>query len=840
MSAFRASGIVASSFVAGCLLLAALVAPQAWEPVAEPVTAPPEPVPLATDEAVEAAIAISMRAVEGVGPAAEPERRPPVRLASRPDIDVTIVLPPAEAGENTVREMAVRSRAAELRSSPPPVPPSAAASSPARPSPPLPAVPAPPAAEPKPSRPLGAPPLPGEAWNDPDSVNWSSVPESDRAAREPAREAGRGGDRPLGRLREWRTARQQERAEAKLARRDDAATANSREPKERVSPGDLRWPVPTSVLTGIEAITKATADAGPSSARRAAWARESAALLEAVLATEGPRDERAVASLVGLGESVRVGLAVADGETEPTAAAATRRLALAVARRVAIWRAASGLFLADRSSSDTPQDLATAEYSTVALLDAMERFEEEAGPADAAIIAASASQLASLELPAAHTVAHEVEEHYRAANVRIAVQREFLDRLLPEPVESKGAVDEMILGRRVRGTRTIARSTTVHLLPDPSCVNMELEVKGDIDSRTVTDAGPVSVKSRSLASFTVRKPVRITPGGLELGKAQAAAAARGRNDALATSFDAVPIMRSVVRNIAKSQHAEVAPDATREMLDRIIARSRQEVEDETAPRFAEIESRIREKLWNPLVRLGLEPKPLALETSASAASMRMRLAADDQISGHTPRPRSPPSAVLSLQLHESSFNNAVGRLGVAGRTLPLQELVAMIRRKLGLEPRRDDDLPEGVTVRFAAAEPVRVTAENGQFRIRVTIDRLESPRRSWEGIVANVAYRPTVTGLQVFLERDGVVQLSGDNQRGRLEIALRAIFSKVFPKERPLAVLPDRVVANPRMEGLSVIEAAVSDGWFAVSLGPAPPVKQATPATAGGLRRRRF
>jgi len=828
MSVVRASGIVASSFVAGCLLLAALVAPQAWEPVAEPVAEPPKPVPLATEEAVEAAIGISMRAVEGVEPVAEPERRPPVRLASRPDIDVTIVLPPSEAEENTVREMAVRSRAAELRSSPLQGPPSPAASTPARSSPPP---PAPPAAESKPSRPLGAAPLPGEAWNDPDSVNWSSVPVSDRAAREPAREPGRGGDRPLGRLREWRTARHQERTEARIA---------SREPKERGSPGDLRWPVPTSVLADIEAITKAATDAGPPAARRAAWARESATLLEAVLATEGPRDERAVAALVGLGESVRIGLSLADEEAEPTTAAATRRLALAVARRVAIWRAASGLFLADRSSNDSPQDLATAEYSTVALLDAMERFEEEAGPADAAIIAASASQLAALELPAAHTVAREVEEHYRAANVRIAVQREFLERLLPEPVESKGAVDEMILGRRVRGTRSVVRSTTVHLHPDPSCVNMELEVKGDIDSRTVTDAGPVSVKSRSLASFTVRKPVRITPGGLELGKAQAAAAARGRNDSLETSFDSVPIMRSVVRNIAKSQHAEVAPDATREMLDRIIAKSRQEVDDETAPRFAEIESRIRSTLWDPLVQLGLEPKPLALETSAAAASLRLRLAADDQVSGHTPRPRSPPAAVLSLQLHESSFNNAVGRLGVAGRTLPLEGLVAMIRRKLGLEPRRDDDLPEGVTVRFAAAEPVRVTAENGQVRIRVAIDRLESPRRSWEGIVANVAYRPTVTGLQVFLERDGVVQLSGDNQRGRLEIALRAIFSKVFPKERPLAVLPDRVVANPRMEGLSVIEAAVSDGWFAVSLGPAPPVKQAIPATAGGLRRRRF
>jgi hypothetical protein len=369
---------------------------------------------------------------------------------------------------------------------------------------------------------------------------------------------------------------------------------------------------------------------------------------------------------------------------------------------------------------------------------------------------------------------------------------------------------------------------------------MELLVSGDIDSRTVTESGPVSVRSRSLASFTVRKPMRLTPDGLEIGNALSAASAKGRNDSLQTTFDSVPIMRSLVRNIAKTQHADVAPDATREMLDRIVARSRQEVEDETNPRFAELESRIRAKLWEPLDRLGLKPTALGLESSQTAASVRLRLASDEQLSGHTPRPRPPAAAVLSLQLHESSFNNAVGRLGVAGRTLPLEELVASIRGKLGLDPQSDDDLPDGVKVSFAAGEPVRVTAVDGKVRIRVSIDKLESPRRTWEGIVANVAYRPTVSGLQVYLERDGVVHLSGENQRGRLELALRAIFSKVFPKERPVAVLPDKVVANPRMQGLTVLEAAVTDGWFAVSLGPSSPPRSPLPPTATGPRLRRF
>jgi len=851
MSAFRASGIVASSFVAGCLLLAALVAPQAWEPVAEPVAAPPEPVPFATEAAVEAAIAISMRAVEGVEPAAEPERRPPVRLASRPDIDVTSVLPPAEAEENTVREMAVRSRAAELRSAPPPttplqveppraepppvaplpvepspVAPPLVASRPVEPSPP------PPAAASRPSRPLGAPPLPGEAWNDPDSVNWTNVPAGDRATRETARESDRGGDRPLGRLREYRTARQQERAEARVARRDDGATTNPREPHERVSPGDLRWPVPTSVVANIETIAKAAAAAGPPAARRSAWVSESAALLDAVLATEGPRDERAVAALVGLGESVRAGLAVADEEVEPTTAAATRRLALSLARRVAIWRAASGLFLADRSSNDSPQDLATAEYSTVALLDAMERFEEEDGPADAAIIAASASQLTSLELPAAHTVAREVEEHYRAANVRIAFQREFIDRLLPEPVESSGPVDEMILGRRVRGTRTVARATGVRLSPDPESVHLVLEVRGAIDSRTLTSAGPVEVQSRASSTFQVQKAVRLSATGLEVGDAQAAAENRSRRDSLSTSFDAVPIMRSVVRSIARSQHADSVPEANREVLNRITERARKQVEAESTPRLATLEASVRERLWGPLVSLGLEPTPLGLETSEEAVSIRLRLAGANQIAAHTPRPSPPAEALLAMQAHESSINNAIAGLGIGGQRLSLAELGERIAGRLGLT--LEEAMADDVFVTFAASEPARIQAADGLVRIQLAIECLDSPRRTWHDIVAKVAYRPVVEGMQVFLEREGPVQLSGAGQRGRLELALRAIFSAVFPKERPIAILPDRIVENRRMDGLRAVQAEADDGWLAIAIGA--PAGTAADATAAGGR----
>jgi len=70
------------------------------------------------------------------------------------------------------------------------------------------------------------------------------------------------------------------------------------------------------------------------------------------------------------------------------------------------------------------------------------------------------------------------------------------------------------------------------------------------------------------------------------------------------------------------------------------------------------------------------------------------------------------------------------------------------------------------------------------------------------------------------LERDGPVQLSGPGHKGRMEFGLRTIFGKMFPKERPVPLVPDTVVSNPRLRGVQAVQAIVADGWLAVALAP--------------------
>lgn len=872
MTKDRHGSILWSSSLAGLLLAAAVVASDAWEPFAEPVLAdrgsdhsrggiPSEPSPVAAPAGAGAPA--TRRAVDHV--AARPSERPGSSLpatsgrarASTPPSSADLVSPP-EAAESAGDRTASPDSVPDPEDSPPvdseqsaaaarppgptvilagffaPDEPSDAVGEPVESRGDLPAIgrSAPAAVTPPPvaaGAALGSAPLPDRAWADPDAVNW--VP----AHASPAEHSPQRG--PLSRLRGLLESRPRplRLALAAAGRESSAFERSTDPPPRRPATGDAAWPVPEEL---IEALEPLSADqAGDHTAGHGdepgIWANRTADRLEAVLLTAGPRDPRSAEALVSLADAVREGLSLAELRADVATSVAVRRTALALARRVAVWRATAALLQSPAEAAAALQDRSLAEYLAVGLLDVLERFERDQSTADAEVIAQAAAELRSLPLPTALAVAREVDDHYRTANVRLTAGQAFLDRLMPEPVAETGPVNEMILGRRVRGTRTVTRATGVRLTPDAESVHLVLEVRGAIDSRTLTSAGPVEVQSRASSTFEVRKALRLSAAGFEADEALAAAENRSRRDSLSTSFDSVPIMRSVVRSIARSQHAESVPEADREVLSRITDRARRQVEAESAPRLAALEAGVRERIWGPMVALGLEPTPLGLETTADAVQVRLRLAGPGQIAAHSPRPSPPAGALFTLQAHDSSVNNAIAGLGIAGRRLSLAELGEFVAARLALpvgEPMADD-----VFVTFATADPARIQACDGLLRIQLAMDCLESPRRTWHDIVVKVAYRPVVEGMQVFLERDGPVQLAGEGQRGRLELALRAIFSAVFPRERPLAILPDRILENPRMAGLRAVQAEAEDGWLAIAIGEdAAAPADATAAVARG------
>ena len=131
------------------------------------------------------------------------------------------------------------------------------------------------------------------------------------------------------------------------------------------------------------------------------------------------------------------------------------------------------------------------------------------------------------------------------------------------------------------------------------------------------------------------------------------------------------------------------------------------------------------------------------------------------------------------------------------------------------------DVPEGVTVRFAQSEAIRVRFEHGRVIVTLRIAELRRGRRlKWKNFAVRAYYVPDPTQLDANLVREGSIELSGRRVTSLDRIALSGIFSKTLSRKRPFNVINKRIAESEHLQDLRVTQFVVTEGWIGVALGP--------------------
>ncbi|HEY1785835.1 MAG TPA: hypothetical protein VGG30_09815, partial [Pirellulales bacterium] len=318
-----------------------------------------------------------------------------------------------------------------------------------------------------------------------------------------------------------------------------------------------------------------------------------------------------------------------------------------------------------------------------ALLADLERYEQTDASTEAWRLADDCRYLSWSTDPAARRLGAVVDEHYRNANVRLAVAAPFLNRFVPQPAAQVAPFRDVIVGADVTGRSTTLTRLTVLLVPDPQRLRLGLEAHGVVTSSTAATSGPATFYNNGRSQFVVRKLFLCDAHGLNVFPAVAEAEAT-RSDlvSMETNYDGVPLVGSMVRNIARSQHEGLQDEARWQTEQKVANRARTQLDAEISKAVDKLKDRFNTQLWETLARLDLELQPLALSTTEDRAVLRLRLAGDEQLAAYTPRPRAPSDSLMSLQVHESALNNALERLALDGQTFTLPALFAHLREKL--------------------------------------------------------------------------------------------------------------------------------------------------------------
>ena len=449
----------------------------------------------------------------------------------------------------------------------------------------------------------------------------------------------------------------------------------------------------------------------------------------------------------------------------------------------------------------------------------VEQYEQTGLPSDSRLLARDHALLELLTSPGCEGVCRQLQAHYRNANVRIAITNELPTRLLPEREPECRMVSDCILGKPVHGHSLVSTDLVVRMIPDPSRLRLALEVRGLVSALTTSTSGPATFLNDSQSSYLASKEIEINMRGLQVQPARITVDNNVRLRSVSTSLDVIPIVGSVAKEYAESQHQQSQPEMKREVERKIAVQVSRELDEETDQALAKLDQTLRQNVLEPLSKLSLGPTVIGSQTTDRRLTMRLRLADESQLGGHTPRPRAPADSLASCQLHESALNNAADAMQLDGGSFTLAEIRRRIsevfdRPEMLEEPGRED-----VSITFAEKDALRLQCQQGRIAIVLSIAKLSRAPNAWHDFQVRAYYRPVIDGRSAQLVRDGLVELTGRGMNFRSQIPLRGIFSKTFSKNRPCQIIPPTMAENPQMSDLEITQFAIDDGWIGVALG---------------------
>ncbi len=331
-------------------------------------------------------------------------------------------------------------------------------------------------------------------------------------------------------------------------------------------------------------------------------------------------------------------------------------------------------------------------------------------------LASAVQTLRLAEEPNQQAIANALNDHYRNANIRLAIAGKLIERFLPEETYQSKPVRQRILGANTSGDSLVRTEMGLRLVADPDAWHVSLGVEGDMVSSTQSSKGPAIFHNSSQAQISTARTIRIDPFGYKVvadaTNVQSQQSLRG----MSTDFDGLPIIGDFLRLVIREQFNQQRGPAKR-VMHRIIAEEADaEFDTQLAERMKNAQSELQKRLIGPLEALNLNPMVVAMSTTEERLMIRYRVANQAQMASHTARPRAPSDSLLSMQVHQSAINNAIAQLGLSDKTWNLVELGEKMATTLGKEGwTPPEDLPRDVNIRFAPSRPVSVELVDNQL-----------------------------------------------------------------------------------------------------------------------------
>lgn len=342
-------------------------------------------------------------------------------------------------------------------------------------------------------------------------------------------------------------------------------------------------------------------------------------------------------------------------------------------------------------------------------------------------------------------------------NLLLEVDENLLGRGVNRVVDETAAVNDVVLGTRVRGTGHTTGFVTLDFVPSLERGVVELRLDATNHSQTRGGKGPVTVHTLGTTTINASKRVLIDEHGVTALPVEVNTDVETQTAGIGVS---TPFGKRIIRKMASRKVAEMRPQAEAISSERARERVRSQFEAQTAGPIAQASRDYQTKFRQRLLHRGWYPELLHLNTDDQRLYVTARKSLADQVSAFSQPPAVDSDAVLATRLHQSFFNN-LAEQELAGRTLTKERLEAELKKAGRAVPEslesEQDQPPWSIT--FAKRKPVELTVGDGTVRLTVRGSGYTSGDREFDAMDVWATYRIESEAGRFRLVRDGDVQI---------------------------------------------------------------------------------
>ena len=583
------------------------------------------------------------------------------------------------------------------------------------------------------------------------------------------------------------------------------------------------WCAPQILVNQLRRLTMHPYSAG--------WAERAIADVHAITNRERLEGNDVQPILAELNDLTRDAIRMADETSDDRLRVELLRAHWGLARRLDAWAVMHEIRVASRAQDRVAARGSLGAYfggppaetlepvDRSALSINLETYERTRDPQLARQVVREQAALAGSADSLDRALADTVEQHYRNANIRIAITAEMLNRFVDEERSDIRTLRDNIAGTPIWGRSHTLSESRVVLDPVTGRWQVTVVADGVVDSNTTADGGQARLRSRSATEFNARKLVVVNPEGVQMQPTIVNATARNRLVGVTTDFDWVPVLGSYARDRARQVYRSRQARTRSEVEFKVSTQAGDQIDRDTRNAVERIERQIRDRFTNQLAEAGVDLTPVEMTTTQERVVARLRVAGDHQFGSHTPRPRALSDSLASLQVHETALTNAGVALDLDAGSFTGPELQSMFREKFPSMAQENASARQDAVFHFADEDAIQFHINDGRLEITLSMAGVEQDGRDMRNFVVHAYYVPAVNGLEAALVRDGSLGIEGrlsSSERARLH----NVFNSVLPPERQLPIVRLDNPSDPRLAELMVTQLVLEDGWLGLAVGP--------------------